>query len=352
MIYMYNIGEYNGKEVLYLYLTFNEEFSSEFGDINNDDLENKCRKYIKERNIQYEGEDVVLVVDGIVVKTINIKDKDIKIENLDIKCDYSDAKFKVKVKDINGDIEKEIVLKDFLVGVLFTNSTVGIDIEVLKAMCVLYRTYTFYKMNVDKYISIDDELMKYRNLSYYKLLYIDNYGEFHKEILDAVNSTDCIFMTYDNQYIKPYIHHTNNGFTGDMPGVPYLERKYSLWDFLSPLYLDIKVFDYEQLEGLLNVNKEGLQHFQILELTPGGSITKIKVGPIVYTGEELQKRLNLNSSNITILINNSDVKFITRGYGHGLGLSISGASELAKSGCSYLQILNYYFSKCKIKKFI
>jgi len=104
MIYMYNIGEYNGKEVLYLYLTFNEEFSSEFGDINNDDLENKCRKYIKERNIQYEGEDVVLVVDGIVVKTINIKDKDIKIENLDIKCDYSDAKFKVKVKDINVEI--------------------------------------------------------------------------------------------------------------------------------------------------------------------------------------------------------------------------------------------------------
>lgn len=352
MIYMYNIREYNGKEALYLYLTVNEELSNELGDNNTEDIENRCRKYIKDKNIEFDGDDVFLVVNGIVVKNVNIKNKDINIEVLDNKCDYVDAKFRVNIKDSINNSEKTLALKDFLIGVLFTNSTSEVESEVLKAMCVLYRTYAFYRMEKDNYIDIDDSFMKYRSISYYKLLYIDNYEDFYKKILDAVTSTDCVFITYNNQYIKPYIHHTNNGFTEESPDIPYLEKKYSLWDLLSPLYLNIKVFNYEQLEKFLNVSKDELQYFKILELTSSGKIKKVKIGPIVYTGDELKERLKLNSTDLTILINDYNIKFITRGYGHGLGLSISGASELARSKCSYLQILNYYFSKCKIKKYI
>lgn len=350
MIYRYDIRKYNGRDVLYLYLTMNEEFSSELGEKNSDTLENKCKKYIKSKNIPYQGDDVFLVVNGIVVKSLNIKNKDINIEILDDKCDYVNAKYKVKIRD--GNIEKSIVLKDFLMGVLFSNCTLDMELEVLKAICVLYRTYTFFKMEKDGFVPVSDEFINYKTTSYYKLALIDHYDDFYKKIEEAVDYTDCIFITYQNQYIKPYIHHTNNGFTEENLEIPYLEKKYSLWDFLSPLYLDIKIFDYNQLENILNVTKQELQNFRITELTPGNKISKIKIGPILYTGEELRKKLGLNSTDITILINDLNIKFITRGYGHGLGLSISGATELAHSGCSYLQILNYYFSKCTIKKYV
>ncbi len=350
MIYRYDIRKYNGRDVLYLYLTMNEEIASEIGDQKEENLENRCKKYIKNKSIPYQGEEVFLVVDGIVVKSVHIKNKDVHIEILDDKCDYVNAKYKVKLR--SKEQERAIVLKDFLMGVLFANSTSNMDLEVLKALCVLYRTYIFYQMEKSGYVSYNDSFMKYRSISYYKLVLIDQYDTMYKKIEEAVNQTDCIFITYHNQYIKPYIHHTNNGFTEESLEIPYLEKKYSLWDLLSPMYLDIKEFQYDQLERLLNVKKDELQNFRITDLTAGNKIGKIKIGPIIYTGEELRKRLGLNSTDITILINDYNVKFITRGYGHGLGLSISGSQELAKSGCSYLQILNYYFSKCKIKKYV
>ena len=39
------------------------------------------------------------------------------------------------------------------------------------------------------------------------------------------------------------------------------------------------------------------------------------------------------------------------GFGHGVGLSQSGAIEMAKLGFSYEQILNHYYRKAKLKKF-
>ena len=39
------------------------------------------------------------------------------------------------------------------------------------------------------------------------------------------------------------------------------------------------------------------------------------------------------------------------GFGHGVGLSQSGAIEMAKLGFSYKQILNHYYRDAKLKKF-
>ena len=39
------------------------------------------------------------------------------------------------------------------------------------------------------------------------------------------------------------------------------------------------------------------------------------------------------------------------GFGHGVGLSQSGAIEMAKLGFSYEQILNHYYRNAKLKKF-
>ena len=46
------------------------------------------------------------------------------------------------------------------------------------------------------------------------------------------------------------------------------------------------------------------------------------------------------------------ITFVNRGHGDNLGLSLNGSAELAKAGCNYLQILNYYFPTCKIKKYV
>ena len=41
---------------------------------------------------------------------------------------------------------------------------------------------------------------------------------------------------------------------------------------------------------------------------------------------------------------------MTKGLGHGYGLSIYGANEMAKEGKTYQEILSYYYSGIEITK--
>ena len=63
-------------------------------------------------------------------------------------------------------------------------------------------------------------------------------------------------------------------------------------------------------------------------------------------------KMKLPSKDMTILIDENEITFINRGYGDNLGLSLEGSKALLKNGCNYLQILNYYYPKCKIKKYV
>lgn len=350
MFYRYEIKDYYGKNVLYLYCSMTEEVSNELGHNDIDKLSKRINNYIQNKNIKYSGDEVFLVVDGIVVKSIPIKKSVVNIEVLDDGCSYGNFKYTITLRENNREIM--ISLKEYLMGVLFTNCTYNMHIELMKALCVLYRTYAFYKMQEDGFIDTSDPFMKYQNVSYYKLLFTDNFKNIYEKLERAVDSTDCIFITYQDLYIKPYIHDTNNGFTEDSSEIPYLIRRYSLWDLLSPNYLNIKEISYDKLEKLLNVGKKELQNIKILELTSGNKIRKLKIGSKTFLGEDFCQKLQLSSTDLTILINDQHIKFIARGNGHGLGLSLNGSLELAKSGCDYLQILNYYFPKCIVKKYV
>ena len=63
--------------------------------------------------------------------------------------------------------------------------------------------------------------------------------------------------------------------------------------------------------------------------------------------------MNFIPSNLfTINKLNDDLWFLRGGgFGHGVGLSQSGAIEMAKLGFSYEQILKHYYRDAKIKKF-
>ena len=111
MFYKYEIKN-NGKEnILYLYLNMAYEFSKELAlDINHNEVARRTNNFIKSNNIDFNGDKVYLVIDGIVVKTLDISD--IKDNPKDIKSDfiYSNDKFLVTLK-LDGTSFIEITLK-------------------------------------------------------------------------------------------------------------------------------------------------------------------------------------------------------------------------------------------------
>ena len=79
-------------------------------------------------------------------------------------------------------------------------------------------------------------------------------------------------------------------------------------------------------------------------------VIQMKIGEKTVTGEEFREYLSLNSACFFLKEVENKVRIVTKGLGHGLGLSQYGANELAKEGKSYKEILEYYYKDISIEK--
>ena len=352
MFYKYEIKNNGIEDILYLYLSLNYEFSRELVlNSKDDDLARRTKNFIKNNHINYKGKKAYLVIDGIVVKTLDISEESNPIEILKDSLYYSNEHFLVTLKQNDNSII-ELPLKEYLLGVLATNSILGLDIEVLKAICIMYRTYVFYKMAKDKYIDTYNDFAIYKPISYFKLVWTTDYDSTYKLLEDAIKDTDCLFLTYENKYILPFIHYSNTGKTYFHKDYEYLSTVKSLWDLASPYYIDIKEYKYNVLSNILKINISRNSNFNIIDVDSRDYVKKLSVDDKVFTGEEFKNLLGLKSMNINIIINNDNIVIIIKGYGNGYGLSLYGSNELAKNGCNFSNIIKYYFPKVKINKYI
>ncbi len=351
MFYRYEIKEVGNEEVLYLYLTMAYEFSKELGlQASDEDIKRRTRNFVKNNNIDFKGHKAFLVIDGIIVKTVELDEEDF-IEIVDEKQDYSDSNYLVTI-EMDDHIIVEVTLKEYLLGVLATNTNTEMELESLKALTVLYRTYALKEMKEHKKIMAINRFQIYKPLSYYKLAWIQDYNSTYHKLLRAVSETDREFVCYDEDYITPFVHICSNGYTSTEEGYIYLEKRPSLWDYASPQFLKITDYTYPQLENILKLKKEEIKDMEILSLTDNNRIKSIKVGNEIMDGVTFKKMLNLPSDDITIIINDSHIRFITRGYGISLGLSQFGANEMAKNHCIYTDIIHYYYPSVMIRRFI
>ena len=85
-----------------------------------------------------------------------------------------------------------------------------------------------------------------------------------------------------------------------------------------------------------------------LETTAGGRVKTIKLGNLELSGVEVRNLLGLRSANFTVEISENNIKFIVKGYGHGVGMSQTGADALAKQGESYENIIKHYYTGVEI----
>lgn len=352
MFYKYEVRNNGKEEILYLYLTMAYEFSKELlSGTDSNEITRRTKNFIKNNGISYSGSKVYLVIDGIVVKTLDIKNEQTDVELLKESLYYANEYYLVTIK-LDDESLIEISLKDYLLGVLATNMIPGLEVETIKALAILYRTYAFYKMSSDKYISASDSYAIYKPISYYKLAWIEKYDEITNKLEEAIKDTDCLFLTYKNSYILPFIHFSNVGQTFAKEEYPYLSSVRSLWDLISPHYIEYKDYPYEILSKIIKTDVSVDSEFSILEVDDKHFVKKLKIASSIFSGEEFRKLLNLKSLNISIIVNMNYLRIITRGWGNCLGLSIFGSNELAKNGCDYANILKYYFPLVKLNKYI
>lgn len=249
----------------------------------------------------------------------------------------------VKEKNLYLDLE------DYVVGVVAGEMPALFQDEALKAQAVAARSYVLSKEKDGNYevsASTSDQVF----LTSYEMKekWQNDYDEYYNKILNAVKKTTGEVLTKDNKILKAFYFSMSNGYTEnskDVFGEDLTQSVESPFEISLSNFEIVKEFSKSELLEKLGVDNLNIENQQISETKHTSSII---IGGKEFSGIEVRKLLNLRSTDFEIKQVGENFNIITRGYGHGVGMSQYGANELAKSGKSYKEILAYYYKNTKL----
>ena len=242
-------------------------------------------------------------------------------------------------------------LEEYVVGVVAAEMPAVFPEEALKAQAVAARTYQVRQMQAagtDQVLY--DVGQAYITTAEQQKRWGENYPFHAGKIRKAVQDTAGEIMVYEGEPILAAFHAQSAGRTEDAVHVwnrevPYLQSVDSSGDKKAPQHKTTIVFSEKDLK-----EKLGSADTKILSRTDAGTVLEMQAGKAVFTGREVREKLDLRSANFEIKEKGEAIVFTTYGYGHGVGMSQSGASFLAEEGKKYHEILRYYYQGIDFRK--
>jgi len=260
----------------------------------------------------------------------------------------------VTLKRRDGSI-LNLTLENYLIGVLGAEMPATFNLEALKAQAVVARTYTLKSISTGKVLTDNESTQSYKSDLELKQLWGNSYETYYNKIKMAVLETEGEYLTYNNNYIEAVYHSTSNGKTEDASSVwgnyfPYLVSVSSIYDESNPTFLYEKKISYDEISTKLNITVNNNSELIVLSYTNGDRVGSISINGKIYSGVLFRNLLGLRSATFDFSKEPDGIKFTTKGYGHGVGMSQYGANGLAKNGYSYKDILKHYYPGVNILK--
>ena len=278
--------------------------------------------------------------------------------------DYNYIKYST-IKLLHQDTNKveEVKLDEYIACVVSAEMPVSYDIEALKAQAIVARTYTIYKITTSKkhknadicdkstccqaWISKENRLKKWDDEEA-----IANWNK----IIKAVNATAGKIIMYDEKPINAFFH-ANSGGKTQIPlyvwggtGYPYLQVVETSGEENYKQYSSEAKFTKEEfIEKVKKEHKDFKIDFkeekciEIKERDKSNRVLTVKIGNLNLSGVETRTLLGLRSANFTVEIKEDEVLFKVIGYGHGVGMSQTGADALAKQGKTCEEIIKHFY---------
>lgn len=318
--------------------------------------ENKTIDIVKndqKQEITSQNQNATKKVESSKKETNKKGNKTVKKENTETKQEESkENKTYVTIYRKKGTVE-QIELEEYLVGVVAAEMPASFNSEALKAQAVLARTYALKKISKGEKLTDTVSTQAYIDKNEMQNKWGNEYSKYYNKIVSAVNSTKGQVVKYNGNYIEALYHSTSNGKTENAKEVwgqdiPYLKSVDSSWDKKTTSYLKIENKEFNTLMKVLGINFDKNTNIEILSRDESDRVSEVKVADKTYTGVEFRTLLNLRSADFDISVIDNGVEIITRGYGHGVGMSQYGANEMAKLGYNYKNIINHYYTNVKI----
>ena len=267
-----------------------------------------------------------------------------------------------------GEVE-EVALDTYLCNVVSAEMPADYELEALKAQAVVARTYTIYKIQNKKHENADicdDSTCCQAWVS--KETRLARWEESQREsnwakIEQSVKDTQGKIITYEGKPINAFFH-ANSGGTTELPvnvwggtGLPYLQVVETAGEEGYTQYSSEVTLSQEELLNKLKTKYDDIQinfddneDVRILEYTDSNRVKTVKFGNHEISGVEARSLLGLKSTNFEIIKEGETIKFSVKGYGHGVGMSQTGADTMAKEGSNYEDIIKHFYIGVEIKE--
>lgn len=260
---------------------------------------------------------------------------------------YDDESVFVNVT-VAGQVQR-VLLDDYLLGVVAGEMPASFELEAIKAQVVASRTFVYSRL-----LSVDNttNTQVYLNEEEMKKSWQDHYEEYKAKIQKAIEATRGEIMTYQGECISALFYSSSNGKSENVEnyfaGSPksYLVSVDSPWDEkYDSSFLREKSFSRAELNQCFGdfVYRDMIRY-------PSGRVQSMVINGKNYTGRQVREKLRLASSDFTIEKEGDDFVFVTKGNGHGVGMSQYGAQGMAKEGYGYVDILKHYYQGIDITR--
>ncbi|MCI8654770.1 MAG: stage II sporulation protein D [Clostridia bacterium] len=289
-------------------------------------------------------------------------------ENTTPKYDYKNYATIKLLHTETGDIE-EINIDEYLYGVVSAEMPASYEIEALKAQAVVARTYLIYQIInssdkhenahiCDSYACCQAWISKEERFERWEEA--DRESNWQK-IVTAVNDTAGKIVTYSGNPINAFFHSNSGGTTESSVNIwggidyPYLKSVTTSGEDGYEQYSSDVTMSNEELINKLKVKYSNIEidfsndeSIKIIEHTESGRVRTIRLGNVEIAGTEARTLLGLKSTNFEVSKSDGNITFSVLGYGHGVGMSQTGADSMAKSGSNFEDIIKHFYTGVEI----
>ncbi|MGN0696764.1 MAG: stage II sporulation protein D [Oscillospiraceae bacterium] len=262
---------------------------------------------------------------------------------------------------------------EYVIGAVMAEMPADYPEEALKAQAAAAHTYAVRRREEQlsspdpalcgAYIS--DDPRKYQGFlseEEAKKLYGSGYDEAYRRISEAVSAVSDRVIICGGEPIVAAFHAVSPGKTESAENVwgsavSYLMPVDSSFDETSADFSESFTFSAAEVRGRLaaeypdkTIPEDILSEISSSEISPSGTVLTVTAGELMISGSDIRRIFSLPSAAFELSSDGEELTIVTKGYGHGVGMSQYGAKCLAEQGLTCEEIIKYYYTGAELAR--
>ncbi len=246
---------------------------------------------------------------------------------------------------------------ELVIGCIFAQCDPAYDDEALRAAACVINSRCLYQLQSGERVNgadICDESCPWMSPEEVDAEYGKSSGSYRRKVRGAAEYGMERALLYEGELIQPQMCAYSTGRTED-GGVPYHTSKLLAADencddgFSTAAFsADMVRCTLTSLTGVSALSARPEEWFSGAVYTDGGTLSEVRFGAARLTGEQLRDVFSLRSAAIKAEYVEGRFLFTVLGWGDNTGMSLHAAAEMAKSGSSAEEILEFFYAPAQL----